>query len=204
MAATADAVSGGRLILGLGAGWHDPEYEAFGFPKDHRVDRFEESLQIIGPLLRGETLTFSGNHYAVDGAFLAPAPERRIPLLVAATGPRMLGLTARYAGAWNTAWYGAPEGGLRDQLEAFGDSMAKEGRDPATMTRTVGMIVNDPGADVPEDDEDSFSGPVDELAKAIDGYAALGIDHLIVFLQPISEASLDHLSAAVRLSSLTR
>ena len=59
MAVTADGVSGGRLVLGLGAGWYDPEYLAFGFPADHRVARFEEALQIIGPLLRGERLTFA-------------------------------------------------------------------------------------------------------------------------------------------------
>ena len=62
MAVTADEVSGGRLILGLGAGWHDPEYEAFGFPADHRVERFEEALQIIVPLLRGETVSFAGRY----------------------------------------------------------------------------------------------------------------------------------------------
>ena len=72
MAATADEVSGGRLILGLGAGWHDPEYEAFGFPADHRVERFEEALQVIVPLLRGETVSFAGRYEEVRDAVLAP------------------------------------------------------------------------------------------------------------------------------------
>jgi alkanesulfonate monooxygenase SsuD/methylene tetrahydromethanopterin reductase-like flavin-dependent oxidoreductase (luciferase family) len=70
MAATADAVSGGRLILGLGAGWYDPEYEAFGYPTDHRVGRFEEALQIIGPLLRGESVAFAGRYHQVRDAML--------------------------------------------------------------------------------------------------------------------------------------
>jgi alkanesulfonate monooxygenase SsuD/methylene tetrahydromethanopterin reductase-like flavin-dependent oxidoreductase (luciferase family) len=103
MAATADAVSGGRLILGLGAGSYDPEYEAFGYPTDHRVGRFEEALQIIGPLLRGESVAFAGRYHQVSDAMLLPPPDRPIPILVAAKGPRMLRLTARYADAWNTA-----------------------------------------------------------------------------------------------------
>src|ERR671931_1878004 len=65
MAASADEVGGGRLILGLGAGWHDPEYEAFGFPKDHRVDRFEEALRVVCPLVRGEVVTFEGQYHRV-------------------------------------------------------------------------------------------------------------------------------------------
>jgi alkanesulfonate monooxygenase SsuD/methylene tetrahydromethanopterin reductase-like flavin-dependent oxidoreductase (luciferase family) len=72
MAVTADGVSGGRLVLGLGAGWYDPEYLAFGFPTDHRVDRFEEALRIIGPLLRGERLSFTGRYHQ-----MRDAPRRR-------------------------------------------------------------------------------------------------------------------------------
>jgi alkanesulfonate monooxygenase SsuD/methylene tetrahydromethanopterin reductase-like flavin-dependent oxidoreductase (luciferase family) len=103
MAVSADAVAGGRLTLGLGAGWYDPEYEAFGYPPDHRISRFEEALRIIRPLLRGERVTFAGRFHEVRDAALLPPPERPIPLLVAAKGPRMLQLTARYADAWNTA-----------------------------------------------------------------------------------------------------
>ena len=108
MAAAADAVAGGRLILGLGAGWHDPEYEAFGYPTDHRVDRFEEALQIIVPLLNGERVTFAGRYHETRDAILAPAPDRRIPILVAASGPRMLRLTARHADAWTRPGTGRP------------------------------------------------------------------------------------------------
>jgi probable F420-dependent oxidoreductase len=199
MAATADEVSGGRVILGLGAGWHDPEYEAFGFPNDHRVDRFEEALRIIVPLLRGETVTFEGRYEEARDAVLAPAPARHIPVLVAAFGPRMLQLTARHADAWNTAWYGAPDDELRKQMAAFDAALATEGRSPASVARTVGVTVYDPEVAVaPEDDDDpSFNGSVEELASAIDGYEALGVDHLIVLLQPLTEASLDRLALAL-------
>jgi probable F420-dependent oxidoreductase len=201
MAATADEVSGGRLILGLGAGWHDAEYEAFGFPKDDRVGRFEESMKILVPLVRGETVTFDGRFYRADAAVLLPAPTRRIPVLVAAFGPRMLRLTARHADAWNTAWYGAPDDRLAERLRALDAAVATEGRDPASLARTVGMTVVDPEQDTTaganEGDDRSFWGSADELARAIDAYAALGIDHLIVLLQPMTEASLERLTSAL-------
>ena len=199
MAVTADEVSGGRLILGLGAGWHDPEYEAFGFPNDHRVERFEETLEIVVPLLRGETVSFAGRYEEVRDAVLAPAPGRRIPVLVAAFGTRMLRLTARHADAWNTAWYGAPDEQLREALATFDAAIAAEGRDRADLTLTVGMTVHDPEKSAPDDDEEdpSFSGSVDELAHAIDAYAALGIGHLILLLQPLTEASLERVALAL-------
>jgi len=203
MAATADEVSGGRLILGLGAGWHDPEYEAFGFPNDHRVDRFEEWLQIVVPLLRGETVTLDGRYHQARDAVLVPAPAHHIPVLVAAFSLRMLRLTARHADAWNTAWFGGPDGRLHQSLAKLHAAMEAEGRDPATLSRTVGMNVRDPELDTPEDrDEDrSFSGSVDDLARTIDEYAALGIDHLIIDLLPLTEASLDRLARALDLRS---
>jgi probable F420-dependent oxidoreductase len=203
MAATADEVSGGRLILGLGAGWHDPEYEAFGFLNDHRVDRFEEWLRIVVPLLRGETVTFDGRYHQARDAVLVPAPARHIPVLVAAFSPRMLRLTARHADAWNTAWYGGPDERLHESLAKIAAVMEAEGRDPATLARTVGMNVRDPELDAPEErDEDrSFSGSLDDLARTFDEYAALGIDHLIIDLVPLTDASLDRLARALDLRS---
>jgi probable F420-dependent oxidoreductase len=203
MAATADEVSGGRLILGLGAGWHDAEYDAFGFPKDHRVDRFEEALGIVVPLLRGKTVTFEGEYFTTRDAVLEPAPSRHIPVLVAAFGPRMLRLTARHADAWNTAWLGSPDELLRDRLEALDAALAAEGRDPATLERTVGIEIRDPtvGAAGPGDGEEgedrAFGGSVDELTEAFAAYEELGIGHLIAVLQPMTEASLERLALAV-------
>ena len=203
MAATAEEVSGGRLILGLGAGWHDAEYDAFGFPKERRVDRFEEALGIVVPLLRGETVTFDGTYFTTHDAVLEPPPSRNIPVLVAAFGPRMLRLTARHADAWNTAWYGAPDERLRRRLDALDAALAAEGRDPATLERTVGIEVRDPslGPAEPRDEEEgedrAFAGSVDELAEAIAAYDELCIGHLIVLLQPMTEVSLQRLALAV-------
>lgn len=205
MAVTADEVSAGRFTLGLGAGWHDPEYEAFGYARDHRVDRFEESLQVIAPLLRGERVTFEGHFQRANDAQLAPPPRRRIPILIACERPRMLRLTARYADAYNTAWYGAPDERLEQQLAALGEALDAEGREPATMTTTVGVVARDPtrkpAGDEDDDGDREFAGSVDELAKALDQHEALGIDHLIVVLAPMDEASLDWLTMALELRS---
>lgn len=198
MAVTADGVSGGRLVLGLGAGWYDPEYLAFGYPTDHRVARFEEALQIIGPLLRGERLTFAGRYHQVRDAELLPPPDRPIPILVAGARPRMLRLTARYADAWNTAWFGLPDQRLRQRLANMYAALHAEGREPATLRRTVGMEVHDPeltGGD--QAGGESFAGSIDELAHAIDAYERLGLDDLIVGLQPSTPAALDRLARAI-------
>jgi alkanesulfonate monooxygenase SsuD/methylene tetrahydromethanopterin reductase-like flavin-dependent oxidoreductase (luciferase family) len=200
MATTTDAVSGGRLVLGLGAGWYDPEYKAFGYPTDHRVGRFEEAIAIIGPLLRGERVTLAGTYYQVRDAVVRPPPDRPIPILVAAKGRRMLRLTARHADAWNTAWFGLPDDRLHRRLAELNAALEAEGRDPATLRRTVGMEVRDPkAADSGEDLGVGFGGSVDELAWAIDAHERLGFDDLIVQLEPKTTRSLDRLAEALEL-----
>ena len=199
-ATTADTVSGGRLILGLGAGWYDPEYTAFGYPTDHRVGRFEEAIAIIGALLRGERVTLAGSYCQVRDGVLRPPPDRPIPILVAAQGRRMLRLTARYADAWNTAWYGPPDDLFRRRLAELHAALEAEGRDPATLRRTVGMEVWDPDTTGPGKDlGEAFGGSVDELARAIDAYEQLGVDDLIVQLEPKTTLSQDRLAEALEL-----
>ncbi len=105
MAAELDAVSDGRLILGLGCGWHEPEFDAFGYPFSNRVGRFEEGLEILVPMLRGETVTFEGRWHRATDARLLPEPIRPdMPILIAGKQPRMLSLVAKHADAWNSAW----------------------------------------------------------------------------------------------------
>ena len=110
MAATLDEVSQGRFTLGLGAGWHQPESDAFGVPFDHRVSRFAEALDIIRPLLRDGHVDFDGTYYrARDCGWCRADRAGGPPLMIAGAGPRMLELTAGHADMWNTAWYSAPE-----------------------------------------------------------------------------------------------
>jgi probable F420-dependent oxidoreductase len=191
MAATADAVSGGRVMLGLGAGWNEEEYRAFGYPFDRRVDRFEEVLRIVRPLVRGEHVTFAGRDHSVDDAVLLPL-DRPIPLLVAAEGPRMLRLTARHADAWNTGWYGVPDDRLRRQLEEMDAALDAEGRDPSTLRRTVGVNVDDP-----DDQEPSVA--LDDLPSAVEAYGALGVDDLLLGGGWATERTLDRLAEVLDL-----
>jgi luciferase-type oxidoreductase len=197
MAVTADAVSGGRILLGLGAGWDDAEHEAFGFASDHRVSRFEEVVRILDGLLDSDTVSLRGRFHSVKAARLLPPPERQIPLLIAGNGPRMLRITARHADAWNTAWYGMPDERLRSRLSAFDAALAAEARDPTTVRRTVGVWIEDPQLVAEEGrDPEAFHGSPADLSRLLAAYAELGIDDLIVGLTPMNTHSLDRLAAA--------
>src|SRR5215211_5007896 len=115
LAATLDLVADGRLILGLGCGWHEAEYASFGYPFDHRVGRFEEVVAAVRPLLRRERVTVDGRWTQLDDAVLLPKPEHDVTLLIASNGPRMLEITARYADAWQAAWFGRVDEGFRSE-----------------------------------------------------------------------------------------
>jgi len=196
MAATLDDLSGGRVILGLGSGWHDPEYAAFGYPIDHRVGRFAEDLEIAARLLRGDSITFDGRWRTVTDAALVPPPARTVPILVAAEGPRMLALTATWADAWNAAWFGAADGRLRALLAALILACEEAGRDPATLRRTVGIRLHDPGEG--RRDPTGLATDAHGLAALFDDLAAVGVDDAIVWSLSKSAAALDRIADARR------
>ena len=104
MAATIDEVSGGRFVLGLGAGWNETEYRAFGLPYDHRVSRFEESFEIVRRMLAGERVTLEGRFWQADDLVVLPLPAGRIPLMIGSNGARMLAAALPHVDRWNT-WY---------------------------------------------------------------------------------------------------
>jgi probable F420-dependent oxidoreductase len=192
MATTLDEISGGRLLLGLGCGWHEPEYAAFGYPFDHRVDRFEESLRIIGPLVRDGRTTFSGTYHRVEDCLILPrGPRERIPILVAAKGPRMLRLAAQHADAWNTAWFGMPDDRLERRLSDFREACAAVGREPASVELTVGVTVK---ADAGDDSgrpgaPAALTARPGAVADALHAYASLGIGHVQLDVQPATGAT---------------
>jgi len=202
MAAELDEVSGGRLILGIGCGWHEPEFDAFGYPFDHRVSRFAEALEILLPLLRGERVTFEGRYHRAVDAELHPRPIRAggPPILIAGKQPRMLELVARHANQWNAAWYGDPGEAeeLRTRLAKLHAALEAAGRDPATLELTAGVFVA--VADDPDAPKSAMRGSSEQIADALAGYAALGISNLIVHLWPRTPEAVTRLAGAAALA----
>ena len=149
-AATLDEISGGRLILGLGAGWNETEYLAFGFPYDHRVSRFEEAFTIIRTLLRDGRCDFDGTYYQVRDCELLPRGPRPEgpPLMVGSDGERMLGITLPHVQAWNAwfAWFDNSVDRYRELRDRIDEACQKAGRDPAEVERTAALFVAFPDA----------------------------------------------------------
>jgi probable F420-dependent oxidoreductase len=206
MATALDEVSGGRLILGLGCGWHEPEFDAFDFPFDHRVGRFEEGLAVLLPLLRDGKVAFKGRWHRADAELLPPGPRPKgPPILIAGKRPRMLRLVARHADAWNAAWYGRREEAaeLVARIALLREACEAEGRDPATISLTVGLYVHFPGVPDPgyEDPwENEIAGTAEEVGSALADYRELGVEHLIVHLWPPTAAAVAELGRAAEIA----
>ena len=202
-AATVDEISAGRLVLGLGAGWNQTEFQAFGFPFDHRIARFEEAFTIVRTLLRDGAIDFSGTFFTARDCELAPRPRPGgPPLMIGSSGPRMLAISIPHVDAWN-AWFdafgnrasGVPA--LRDRVDA---ACREAGRDPAAVARTLAVQVRLPtgtgrimgGTDRPS--VPPVTGTTEEIAAALRGFAAEGISHVQLVVDPITLASLDALA----------
>jgi probable F420-dependent oxidoreductase len=201
MAATLEEVSGGRLVLGIGAGWNEPEFKAFGIPFDHRVSRFEEALQIIRPLSKEGQADFQGQYYQANDCPIRPRGPRPEgpPILVGGEGPRMLRLTARYAELWNVGYLGKPQT-LEKYLPKLHEACAEEGRDPATLGVTVMIALAFPDlGGKPQFTEDYLTGSPEEIAEALHGYKKMRVEHLMFHLLPYTHEALDQLTAALHI-----
>jgi probable F420-dependent oxidoreductase len=202
-ATTIDEISGGRLILGLGAGWNEAEYRAFGFPFDHRVDRFEEAVVIIRGLLREGEVDFHGRYHRARECLLLPRGPRLQgpPIMIGTVGERMLRLAATHADAWNAwfSWYGnRPEGipALREKVDA---ACRDVGREPSTLERTVAALVQLGEGDVagrgdPRDTAPPIRGSSEEIAGHLRALSAEGISHVQLVLDPITVESIERLA----------
>lgn len=186
-AATLDHVSGGRFVLGIGAGWQINEHEAYGIelpPPGPRVSRFEEAIQIVRSLLTEERTTFAGTYFSVSDAPCEPKPvQSPLPILVGTGAPRMLRITARHADEWNT--WGDPDVAT-DRLAAHASACEAVGRDPASMRRSVqAMIIFAEGDELDRRQQRlpagrTIGGSTGEIADAVGRYRDAGFDELIL------------------------
>jgi len=204
MATAVDEVSNGRLILGIGAGWNEPEYQAFGIPYDHRVGRFEEALQIIKPLLREGHVDFAGKYYQAKNCDNVPRGPRKEgpPLMVGCErgSKRMLKLTAKYADLWNTGYMGGPET-MKEAIDQMGIACRAVQRDPATIgiTAFIGLWFPDLQEKKPRFFDNPLTGDAKEIAAAMLGYEQLGVKHIMFQVEPYHPESIKRLTEAVHI-----
>ncbi|HSM46103.1 MAG TPA: LLM class flavin-dependent oxidoreductase, partial [Acidimicrobiia bacterium] len=205
-AATVDEVSGGRLILGLGAGWNRTEFDAFGFPYDHRVARFEEAFTIIHTLVRQGSIDFEGSHYTNRDMELVPRTRPDMSILIGSNGPRMLRIAMPHADMWNTWYldYGNRAGGLSALADVVDEACRDVGRDPSEVERTAAVYVQlsrgeGRSAGSPEKTQaEPIAGSHEEIASELGAFADVGIGHLQVVLDPIDAAGVEELAEIVR------
>lgn len=207
-AATVDEISGGRLILGLGAGWNRVEYEAFGFPHDHRVSRFEEALTVIVTLIREGRIDFAGRFYTLRDMELVPRARPDMKLMVGSNGPRMLRIAMPLVDMWNT-WYASYHNDpaeLPPLMSQVDEACRDVGRDPGEIARTAavyvqlyggtGRLPGDPDA---REQSPPITGSRRKIAEGLAAFQPLGTDHLQVVLDPIDSSSVAELAETVAL-----
>jgi alkanesulfonate monooxygenase SsuD/methylene tetrahydromethanopterin reductase-like flavin-dependent oxidoreductase (luciferase family) len=196
MAAAIAELSSGRFVLGVGAGWNEVEFRAFGVPFDHLVSRFEESFEIVRRLLGGERVTFHGAFHRVEDALLLPPPLKRPKLMIGANRPRMLSIALPHVDVWNTWYthYGNTADGFATANAEVTAAAERAGRDPSTLERSACVLVAVDGGrgERPRDVEpvaaDRLQGHLRALGEA-------GADEAILVLDPITEDAVRSLRA---------
>ena len=201
-AATVDEISEGRLALGIGAGWNEAEFQAFGFPYDARVDRFEEAFDIVRRLLGGERVTFHGRYHHVEDVVLLPEPARRPALMLGSTGERMLGIALPHVNAWNTWFdlYGNTPEGFAAESAKVTRVAERIGRDPVEIERSACVLVvldRSAGERPIPDDCPPLEGSAERIADGLRAMAEAGADEAILVVSPITERSIRDLGTTL-------
>ena len=193
LAATVDAISGGRLILGLGAGWNRREYTAFGFPYDKRISRFEEAFTIIRELVRTGRSDFRGAYYEVADCVLDPSPVRPggPPLMLGSVSPRMMRIGLPHVDAWNVWWsdYGNDAESFAAVRTRVEEAVEQAGRAPGEVEATAAVLVQLPGG---------VGRLMSDLAEHLRAMADAGAAHVQLVLDPITIESIEAVGEPVR------
>ena len=196
---TLDEISSGRFVLGLGSGWHKPEFDGFGFEFGRRVSVFEDALEVIVPLLRDGRVDYDGE-WAVGHAELRPPGPRPNgpPILIAGSQPRMMSLIAKWADRWNSVWYGLPTDEFRDERANLHAALEAAARDVSSIEVSVGIAVQDPRT-LDHNGPEAVVGRVDELVEAFQAWRQEGVDEVMCRLEPPSVGVVEVIADAARI-----
>jgi alkanesulfonate monooxygenase SsuD/methylene tetrahydromethanopterin reductase-like flavin-dependent oxidoreductase (luciferase family) len=206
-AATVDDISGGRLILGLGAGWNKAEYDAYGFAYDNRVSRFEEAFTIIRTLIRKGSIDHVGEYYTHREMELLPNARRDMKLMVGSIGPRMLRITAKHVDMWNTwhVWFGNVASGLAPLIDELEGACSEVGRAPDSIEKSAAVYVQLARGEgriagsTTRPEVPPIQGSQTEMAEAIASFESAGMDHLQLVIDPIDAAAVEEMAEVVAL-----
>ncbi len=205
-AVTVDEIADGRLILGIGAGWNRTEYDAFGFPFDHRASRFEEAFTIIRTLLTVGSIDFSGEYYTLrDCELIPPARPKGIPIMVGSQGSRVLRATLPYVDMWNAwfAWFGNTAEGASRAIDEMSAVAVDVGRDPAEIQKSVTVLVHAPGAGSGKAENPArrsacpIAGSQQDIAEHLVAFREAGVDVVQLVVDPITTASIEWLGGVL-------
>ncbi len=202
MAGTVDEISGGRLILGLGSGWNRREYEAYGFPYDYRVSRFEEEFAIIVGLIRQGEIDFRGKYHAAERVQLIPPARPDLPIMIGSQGDRMLEITAPHMNWWNEWWnrFSNHPDGLRPIVNKVDAALEAAGRNPSDVVKTVALHVRLGGGEGRQMGHHTTAPPIegssDAIAAQILAFSDL-VSHVQLVVDPITIESVEWLGSVV-------
>ena len=208
-AATVDEISGGRLGLGLGAGWNEVEFRGYGVPFDHRIGRFEEAFTIVRTLLQEGQIDFQGEYFSARDCQLVPQSRPGgPPIMIGSVGERMLNITLPYVQAWNvwhTETHNSPDG-VAPLLARVAAACARVGRDPATVDATVVALVRMAGGMGRRQGDGSIDatpnplqGPPEVIAEELRAYARAGLAEVQLVVDPITVESIEALAPTLEL-----
>lgn len=203
MAETIDEISGGRFILAVGAGWHEPEYQAFGYPYDHRYSRFVEGIKIISSLIREGKVDFQGDYYQANECVLRPRGPRdgKLPIMIGTFGKKMLRVAAEYADMWNADW-SQNFAEIAEHDAELTRACEDVGRDPATLERTACVLVETEGAvgrGSSHSSRNQTTSPMsnDQLVELIGEYKEHGYSHVIVWIDPNTPTAIERFAPVI-------
>lgn len=200
MAATISNISNGRFVLGLGAGWNKPEFDAFDIPFDRRASRFEESLSIISKLVSGERCSYEGEFHSIDDAVLLPQPVHSIPIMIGSNGDRVLRSSLSIANSWNTwfDWFGNDADGFSRLNEHVSSLIAESGRNPSEVRRSACLLVRvDESSSERPDPDGGRAVTLADLGAVLLEMSEAGADEVIIVADPITETSMRRLDEVI-------